>query len=60
MTNHTIHGNPYHDFKDGSYLDYLSFEATFVFLTFLYYVVIFVKKIGVLILLSGVVEDRRG
>ena len=26
----------------------------------LYYVVIFVKNIGVLILLSGVVEDRRG
>ena len=54
------YGEDDHDLQDGSYLDYLSFEATFVFLTFLYYVVIFVKNIGVLILLSGVVEDRRG
>ena len=38
--------------QDGSYLDYLSFEAIFVFSTFLYYVVILVKNTGVLMLLS--------
>ena len=45
------------DLQDGSNLDYLSFEATFVFLTFLYYAVILVKNTGVLMLLSGVVKD---
>ena len=53
-------GEDDHDLKDGSYLDYLSFEATFVFLTFLYYAVILVKNTGVLMLLSGVVKDRGG
>ena len=46
--------------QDGSYLDYLSFEATFVFSTFLYYVVILVKNTGVFMLLSGVIKDRVG
>ena len=49
-----------HDLQDGSYLDYLSFEAIFVFLTFFHYAVILVKNTGVLMLLSEVVEDRRG
>ena len=53
-------GEDDHDLQDGSYLDYLSFEATFVFLTFLYYAVILVKNTGVLMLLSGVIKDRGG
>ena len=53
-------GEDDHDLQYGSYLDYLSFEATFVFLTFLYYAVILVKNTGVLMLLSGVVKDRGG
>ena len=53
-------GEDDHDLKDVFYLDYLSFEATFVFLTFLYYAVILVKNTGVLMLLSGVVKDRGG